>query len=322
MDIKNNPLISIVVPVYNSEHTISRCIESIINQKYANFECILVDDGSVDNSREVIRLYLLKDTRFNYIYKQNGGPGQARNFGLERCKGSYVTFVDSDDFIHPLFLQRMLSLSIEYNADIVQCALKKTTDSNIHLLQRKSDITLIEGKQKCILDYSMQNNLTNYACGKLYKTKVLVGVQYPILYLSEDKVFIMKGLINTNTACVISDMLYYYYVNPKSLSHEYFSLKRLDEIKAGIILYNLCYDVNRDAAANWASFIVSRSALYFIFLKKYHFDKKHIDYTLSMYRKFYPLSLSSFKYLSLKRYLFIKLFNMYDLSINRMLGYF
>ena len=96
--INTEPLISIIIPVYNVEAYIAECIESVLNQSYRNLELILVDDGSQDNSAKICREYSLNDSRIKFLQKENGGASDARNLGLENAKGEYVTFLDSDDY--------------------------------------------------------------------------------------------------------------------------------------------------------------------------------------------------------------------------------
>ena len=94
-----NELISIIVPIYNVENYLRMCLDSIQNQTYQNFECLLINDGSPDNSAEICREYVAKDARFRYFEKENGGLSSARNYGIERAEGSFITFVDSDDWL-------------------------------------------------------------------------------------------------------------------------------------------------------------------------------------------------------------------------------
>ena len=115
-----NPEISIIVPVYNVEKYLKRCIDSILNQSFTNFELILVDDGSTDNSGKIIDEYAIKDERIKVIHKENGGQGSARNRGLDIAKGNYIGFVDSDDWIHKDMYKCMYKIINEDNTDIVQ----------------------------------------------------------------------------------------------------------------------------------------------------------------------------------------------------------
>lgn len=103
----DNELISVVVPIYNVEKYLRQCLDSIQNQTYQNFECLLINDGSPDNSADICREYVEKDSRFKYFEKENGGLSDARNYGIRQSKGSYLTFVDSDDWLENDALQQL-----------------------------------------------------------------------------------------------------------------------------------------------------------------------------------------------------------------------
>lgn len=116
-----NPLVSIIVPVYNVEQYLPKCIESIINQTLSNIEIILVNDASTDSSGEIINEYAKKDKRITTIHKQNGGQGSARNEGLKIAKGKYVGFVDSDDWIDKDMYESLVSKAIKEDSNLVVC---------------------------------------------------------------------------------------------------------------------------------------------------------------------------------------------------------
>ena len=110
--------ITVIVPVYNVENYLNKCLDSLINQTYKNLEIIVINDGSTDNSGEICQEYAQKDNRIVYIEKENGGPSDARNAGLDRMTGSYVTFVDSDDWIELDYVEILYKKITEYQADI------------------------------------------------------------------------------------------------------------------------------------------------------------------------------------------------------------
>ena len=120
-----NELISIVVPVYNVENYLRMCLDSIQNQTYQNFECLLINDGSPDNSADICREYVSKDARFRYFEKENGGVASARNLGIKYSKGKYITFIDSDDWVDLDYLEVLHSKIKEYNTDFVISSYKK-----------------------------------------------------------------------------------------------------------------------------------------------------------------------------------------------------
>ena len=116
-----NSLISVIVPVWNAHEYLNKCVDSIINQTYKNLEIILVDDGSTDDSLKICQEYEKHDNRIRVFHKENGGQGSARNYALDRCKGSYIGFVDNDDWLFPNMYKRLLELLKKYDADIARC---------------------------------------------------------------------------------------------------------------------------------------------------------------------------------------------------------
>ncbi len=118
---KEYDLVSIIVPVYNVEKYIEKCILSIINQTYTNLEIIIVNDGSLDHSENIIKEYISKDNRIKYIKRENGGLGAARNTGIENATGKYIAFVDSDDWIDPEMYSVLWQKAYECDADVVCC---------------------------------------------------------------------------------------------------------------------------------------------------------------------------------------------------------
>ena len=143
----DNPLISIIIPVYNVEKYLAKCVESVINQTYKKIQIILIDDGSTDNSGKICDDFKLKDNRIEVIHKKNGGLSDARNAGLKIVKGDYIGFIDSDDYIEKDMYETLLCLLIENNADIsivsfVFNFLFSSFEKKLLLVFLKSDIAL------------------------------------------------------------------------------------------------------------------------------------------------------------------------------------
>ena len=126
---RNDSLISIIVPVYNVEQYLSRCVDSLVNQTYHNIEIILVDDGSPDRSGEICDEYAKKDKRVKVIHQSNGGLSDARNTALDIAKGDYLMFVDSDDWIEPTMYEEMLSFMEKEQLDLVECGINLVTNN-------------------------------------------------------------------------------------------------------------------------------------------------------------------------------------------------
>ena len=127
---KKNALISIVIPVYNGEKFLKECIKSIINQDYSNLEIIIIDDGSTDNSKNIIEEFLKKDSRVKYYYKNNSGVSESRNFGIKNANGDFITFVDADDYLNKDFISYYYRMILDYNADIALTPMPRKFNSN------------------------------------------------------------------------------------------------------------------------------------------------------------------------------------------------
>ena len=126
MDVQ--PLISIVVPVYNVKQFLTKCLNSIISQTYSNLEIIVVDDGSTDGSATICDDYAKKDKRISVIHKENGGLASARNAGIDVAKGTYIGFVDSDDYIEPYMYEKLLQAILKYSCNIAVCGINYVFD--------------------------------------------------------------------------------------------------------------------------------------------------------------------------------------------------
>ena len=138
MNEQKQPLISIIIPVYNVERYLPECLDSLLAQTYQNFELLCVNDGSSDSSQSILEQYARKDSRVRVFCKKNGGVSSARNFGLEQAKGEYIGFVDSDDFVLPRFLERMQQAMDAEKAKIAVCGFRKVPE-NSSLIKKCED---------------------------------------------------------------------------------------------------------------------------------------------------------------------------------------
>ena len=136
-------LVSIIVPVYNVEKFLSQCIESLIGQSYKNLEILLIDDGSTDNSSNICREYEIVDNRIKVFHKNNGGLSDARNYGLKHARGEYISFVDSDDLVHPDFIYQLISSIGESELSVCDFASFKEVD-DIKNVNLEIEVTHVE----------------------------------------------------------------------------------------------------------------------------------------------------------------------------------
>ncbi len=213
------PLISVIVPVYNSEPYLSRCIESIILQSYKNLQIILVNDGSPDNSGKICEEYAKEDNRITVIHKENGGLSDARNKGIDIAKGEYITFVDADDYISLNFIEVLYECIKQNDADVSVC--KTTTFSGKYAPASEPNFTLkVFNKKRAIETMLLQREFTNSANGKLFAKKFFFSNRFKksILYEDFDLIFDLMDLADKVVYCSAAE--YYYYVNELGIMHE------------------------------------------------------------------------------------------------------
>ena len=205
--------ISIIVLVYNVEQYLENCIESILNQTFKDFELILVDDGSTDNSGKICDIYEKKDTRIKVIHKNNGGLSSARNTGLDIACGKYIGFVDSDDSIHPKMYEVLYNLIKNHKSDISCCNYKRTYDIsckeheelNLNEVIEMSNIEAIEK----LYDKEIGVRLV-IACNKLYCKSLFDKIHYKVGRLHEDEFMAHRILYNSKKITYVDNELYYY----------------------------------------------------------------------------------------------------------------
>jgi glycosyltransferase involved in cell wall biosynthesis len=212
-------ILSIIIPVYNVEKVLSRCVESILNQTFKYFELILVDDGSQDNSNNICDYYAKLDCRVRVIHKENGGASSARNSGLKVASGRYIQFVDADDYLEPNMCGVLIN-NIEINkSDLVICGLRIISNNKKILLPslKIPYLNLHEGYKEFIELYS--KDLLNSPCNKLYKRDKINTTFVDDLSLGEDLIFNLSYLKGVEAITCIPDILYnYVYDNSDSLT--------------------------------------------------------------------------------------------------------
>lgn len=205
-------LISVIVPVYNIEKYLPRCIDSILDQTYKNWEAIFVNDGSTDNSLKILEEYKKRDERIKIINKKNAGSGAARNDGIETSKGKYIAFLDSDDWYEKNFLENLYNNLIENNSDVAMCNPKMTYDDTSKNKKINTyffnEIELNKTPEKILGILEMP-----VVWNKLYKKEIIVKnkIKFPNYSFCEDVEFLYKTFLYVNNLSKIEDDLYNYY---------------------------------------------------------------------------------------------------------------
>lgn len=212
-------LISVIVPIYNVEPYIHRCIDSILAQTYKQMQIILVDDGSPDRCGEICDEYSKKDSRIIVIHQENEGLSGARNTGLLFAKGDYIAFVDSDDWIHPQMYETLIGLSKKYDLDIVRSSVCETDNKEYKkYIQPPSDITNIVIEQSNIFNLYFNSFLCKIVCNAVYRKDIVLGITFPERCQFEDNYASGRYLYLAKRMMIIQDMHYYYRINPNGIS--------------------------------------------------------------------------------------------------------
>jgi len=222
-----NPLISVIVPVYNVEQYLKTCVDSVLNQSYKNWELILVDDGSPDNCPEICDEYAVKDDRIKVIHKENGGLSSARNAALDIATGEYITFLDSDDFWHNDYLSIMIGLCLQYNADIAQCSYIRGASTTFPEMNKKQNVKVFDNHSIFLEGYAKI-----IMCAKLYKRNLFDGIRLPEGKINEDDFTTWKFYYRGKRILVTNKSLYYYTVNEKGIMANQLQMPRLDYLEA------------------------------------------------------------------------------------------
>ena len=229
--------VSIIIPVYNVEPYLRQCLDSVLGQTFKNFEVLLVNDGSSDSSGDICREYVEKDSRFHYFEKENGGLSDARNYGIERAQGEYLTFIDSDDFVNEKHLENLFLASRLTNADITIGGFSRFENGTFWLYQDRfsSDSLVSFTSAQAIqhLDSMFDVPFLNFSivCGKLFKRDLFKELRFQYGKYAEDQFIIWKLYLKARSIYTFNVDSYVYRINKNGMS-SVFSLKHLDYIEA------------------------------------------------------------------------------------------
>lgn len=229
----SNVLVSVIVPVYNVENYLEKCINSVLEQTHQNFELILVDDGSPDKSGEICDRYAEKDNRIKVIHKENGGQSSARNVGLNIASGDYFIFLDSDDFLNIHALEITVKNCINNNCEICDFSSLDTPDHSIPYYDDVSNNIKVYETEYLLQNYHSFLPLFNKsASNKLYSRNVFQKLRFPEGMIYEDTAIILQAYYETKKICITDAIMYYYYLSPNSTLRSFFSEKKLDSLKS------------------------------------------------------------------------------------------
>lgn len=299
-----NPLISVLVPMYNVEKYVERCIKSIMNQTYTNLEIVLLDDSSKDKTYEIAKKFAEKDSRIKLLKKENeANISKTRNYLLEHFSGEYFVFVDSDDVIEPNYVEKLFTTLVSTGADIVSCHffIQKIYMKFDKLFSTKFNYY---SGEDIIPQMILNNNINFMLWNKIYKKELLGETKFSTnVKFGEDLIFLISYMKKCKTLVSIDDKLYHYMLRSGSEIHQHFSEKHKTFIRELAQIAETEEDENISSAIKaWLSF----SSVGFCFFAK--LNKKKDDETikkLKSYANLYKSNLFNNKK-TLKRYKIIE----------------
>lgn len=223
------PLISVIVPIYNVETYLKGCLDSLLSQTQTNFEAILVDDGSTDQSGKIADMYAKKDPRFKVIHQENKGLSGARNSALKVAQGTYVAFLDSDDYLDPNFLKIMSETALKERADVVVCQLQHT-DKFYHQLSSHVKVSdyKVQRYFKPLDAFLSHKELPTNVCVKLHKREAIKDLKFKEGIYFEDVLFTCIEMSQIKNIVYVNLPLYYYFSNPQSIMRSSFTAEKVD----------------------------------------------------------------------------------------------
>lgn len=228
-------MISIIVPVYNGEKWLRRCLDSILKMSFSDYELIIVNDGSTDDTYNILNYYKEYDQRIKVINKSNGGSGSARNVGISLAIGDYISFIDSDDMVDEDFLSILYKTMIEYDVDIVECNFESILNdkSKIKRDEKNYKVNVISNEKK-LEEFCNKNTYLKTAVlwNKLFKKKLFSNLKFVENKGIDDEFLIHLLIYRANTIAVIDKTLYFYCLTENSQMRSKRTLKQLDSIEA------------------------------------------------------------------------------------------
>jgi len=282
----NQNIISIIIPVYNVELFVSKCLESVIQQDYKNIEIIVINDGSTDDSLAICERYKNKDKRITLINQSNHGLSFSRNIGIERAKGEWIIFLDSDDWISNDFCTKLLNLALMHQSDLVISNYVKVYEGSLPIINSKTTLLIFEKNEALNELYNEKYLQFVISCGKLIRRTILNSIRFPNGKLHEDEFVSHLILSNSNRVVYTSEQLLFYRQRPNSITNQKKSAKNyLDSIEAHNIRASYFNSINSSRL-----FILTTERLFLItynFLNKIKLSKLIYRRTIYVLKKSY-----------------------------------
>lgn len=271
------PLISIIIPVYNLENTLSKCLNSVINQTYTNMEIIIINDGSTDNSEKICIEFTKEDKRIHYLYQTNKGVSFARNVGLYQATGDYITFVDGDDFIDEKHIESLYNAMIQYGADISVCGI--TFEKDKKYVKKFTKEMQYENLDflKPLISY---NDFGGYIWNKMYSSNIIKNTKFDEnLDIAEDLLFNLQVFLNSKKIVKIKSVSYHYCINSLSATQSinYSKEKSAKKLQSYLLANEKSFEIIKNHTDNQKIINLFKQKVLFVKAEIFYFEIKYFN---------------------------------------------
>ncbi len=283
-------LVSVIIPVYQAEKYLLRCVQSVREQTYKNLEILLIDDGSTDKSPVICENMALMDKRITTIHQKNGGISAARNRGLQLAKGTYITFLDSDDFLHHQFIKYLLWLCLKNKAQIAEARMAAGSASDFHDVKVKGSMHVYDRKQ-AILSRKMKSGVA----GKLYRRELFKELEFPVSdhFNYEDEALVYQLTYRCERVVYSEKPLYYCYQNQQSVTRNNNPYKSTDFYGVLTDRIHFFADVDKELLEHSYEYFCINLIRFYIICKSDPNNKNDMEALLKLYEKMYFKALYS-----------------------------
>lgn len=271
-------LVSIIIPIYNAEKYLKKCIQSILEQTYSNIEVILVNDGSTDKSRDICDEYARQESRIHVIHQDNSGVSAARKNGLKKSMGNYIAFIDSDDWVEDTFVEKMYNVALEKNADMVACGYFEEYMDYVKIEGNRNGNIKVYSKTEALEELHTRNSIYPFLCNKIFKRKTLNELEDSVpVIIGEDYTIVVKAISRMQKIAVIEAPLYHYMQRKGSACNRGFDERLFKVVSNYKDVYNFFKTENMQILDDIKSYILLEEMYYVVCMSRnQNYNKKFI----------------------------------------------
>lgn len=268
------PLVSVIVPVYNGEKYLRRCVSSLLVHTYSPLEILLIDDGSRDGSGQICEALGQEDSRIRVFHQENAGPGSARNRGLDHATGEYVAFVDADDYVLPEYIGKMVELSQRYQADIAELAFVIMDSVRNIFPPREPALLILNGREELLREYfSPRRRCNHVVAGRLFRREIIRNLRFRERSIGEDTEFALRTMFHCGRLVKTQDGLYIVRGYNHSTTRRKLSDIQFHTVDIGLQVLRLCEESNVEVES-WQYVVNSFSGGYMALLRQMAEERK------------------------------------------------